>query len=103
MHIFKYSPRKGTVAYKMKNQISGAIKDVRSHKLIKLSNENEERYLKSYIGKNVNVLFEEKDGEYIKGHTQNYIMCKAKLDESKINDIVTVKAIEEKGDCLICI
>ena len=103
MHIFKYSPRKGTVAYKMKNQISGAIKDVRSHKLIKLSNENEKRYLKSYIGKNVNVLFEEKDGEYIKGHTQNYIMCKAKLDESKINDIVTVKAIEEKGDCLICI
>lgn len=102
MHIFKYSPRKGTVAYKMKNQVPGDIKDIRSHKLIELSNENEKRYLKSYIGKNLDVLFEERDGEYIKGHTQNYIMCKAKIDESNINKIVTVKAVEEKGDCLIC-
>ena len=102
MHIFKYSPRKGTVAYKMKNQVPGNIKDLRSHKLIELSNKNEEKYLESYIGKNVDVLFEEKEGDYIKGHTQNYIMCKAKLGEENINKIVQVKAIEDKKEFLLC-
>ena len=101
MHIFKYSPRKGTVAAKMKNQISGDIKDLRSHRLIELSNRNEKDYLKSYIGRNVDVLFEEKDGEYIKGHTQNYIMVKAKLSEDNINKICTVRGIDERGEYLM--
>ena len=101
MHIFKYSPRKGTVAAKMKNQVSGEVKDIRSHRLLKLSENNEKKYLESYLGKNLYVLFEEKEGNYIKGHTQNYIMVKSKLDEEKINKIVEVKVISSEGDCLI--
>ena len=101
MHVFKYSPRKGTVASKMKNQISGDIKDIRSHKLLELSTKNEKEYLKKYIGKNVYVLFEESDGDYIKGHTQNYIMVKAKISEEKINKIEKVKVISLEDDYLI--
>ena len=101
MHIFKYSPRKGTVAAKMKNQVTGEVKDIRSHRLLKLSENNEKKYLESYLGKNLYVLFEEKEGNYIKGHTQNYIMVKSKLDEEKINKIVEVKVISSEGDCLI--
>lgn len=74
MHVFKYSQRKGTVAAAMPNQIDGKVKEERSKKLIELSNENELEYNKSYIGKTVEVLFEEeKDGMH-KGHTQNYMM-----------------------------
>ena len=63
MHIFKYSPREGTIAAKMTNQIDGNIKEERSNKLIELSNRNEKEYNESYIGKCVDVLFEEeKDG-----------------------------------------
>ena len=98
MHIFKYSPRKGTKAAVMPNQINGDIKEERSKKLIELSDRNEIEYNKSYIGKNVEVLFEEeKDGMY-KGHTQNYIMVycqsKEKLD-NKIIDLVCEKAEKE--------
>ena len=98
MHIFKYSPRKGTKAAVMPNQINGDIKEERSKKLIELSDRNEIEYNKSYIGKNVEVLFEEeKDGMY-KGHTQNYIMVycqsKEKLD-NKIIDVVCEKAEKE--------
>lgn len=98
MHIFKYSPRKGTKAAVMPNQINGGIKEERSKKLIELSDRNEIEYNKSYIGKNVEVLFEEeKDGMY-KGHTQNYIMVycqsKEKLD-NKIIDVVCEKAEKE--------
>ena len=101
MHVFKYSTRKGTVATKMKNQIPAEIKDVRSKRLLQLSNENECDYLNEYIGKKVRVLMEEKDGDYIKGHTGNYIVVKTVGDESDLENFVDVTAEKNGGDCLI--
>ncbi len=76
MHIFKYSPRKGTKAAVMPNQIDGNIKEQRSAKLIELSHNNEIKYNEEEIGKELEVLWEEKEGEYIKGHTTNYKVVK---------------------------
>ncbi len=91
MHIFKYSPRKGTKATLMKNQINGKIKEERSKRLLKLSDENQIEYNKNYIGKKVKVLFEEKDNEgYYKGHTDNYILVKVKSIENLDNKISEV-------------
>ena len=59
MHVFKYSPRKGTKAAVMPNQISGDIKEKRSRELLELSNENELEYNQKYTGNEVEVLFEE--------------------------------------------
>ena len=56
----------------------------------------------SYIGKEVEVLFEEKEGEYLKGHTANYIMVKAKEDDSNINKICKVKINGCEKENLIC-
>lgn len=75
-HVFKYSPRKGTRAAIMPNQISGDVKETRSQKLIELSNKNEIEFLEKQIGKELEVLFEQKDGEYWKGHTTNYLVVK---------------------------
>lgn len=88
MHIFKYSPKKGTVAIKMKNQVDGKIKEERSKKLIELSNKNQNEYNESYIGKTVKVLFEEYKNGYFKGHTANYIMVNVKGDLTDENKIV---------------
>ena len=101
MHIFKYSPRKGTKAEKMKNQISGDIKEIRSKKLLELSDKNENEYLDEYIGKEVDVLFEEKEGEYFKGHTSNYIMVKYKTSENLENKIIKVKITDKSNLCLL--
>ena len=76
MHIFKYSPRKGTKAAVMPNQIDGNIKEQRSAKLIELSHNNEIKYNEEEIGKELEVLWEEKEDEYIKGHTTNYKVVK---------------------------
>ena len=102
MHIFKYSQRKGTKAAVMPNQIDGKVKEERSKKLIELSNENEYNYNKKYIGKQVEVLFEEREGEYLKGHTTNYIVVKHKTDKDDfINKIAKVTVSEAKQDCLM--
>ncbi len=101
MHIFKYSKRDGTVASKMPNQVDGNIKEERSNKLIKLSDENEKEYNKQYIGKIVEVLLEDREGEYIKGHTKNYMVIKVKTDKELENTIQNVKISNMDGIELI--
>ena len=93
-HIFKYSERKGTKAAEMKEQVSGTKKEERSKILLKLSDENEKEYLNKYIGREVEVLFEEKDNDFYKGHTANYIMIKAKSETDISNKILAVKTQE---------
>ena len=98
MHVFKYSQRRGTRAAVMPNQIDGNIKEERSRKLIELSNKNEEEYNRSYIGKEVEVLFEEPHIEngnrYMKGHTTNYMVVKIETEEDLDNTIKKVKIVD---------
>lgn len=95
MHIFKYSQRKGTRAAIMPNQIDGNIKEERSRKLINLSDENEKEYNEKYIGKEVEVLFEEPHIEngirYMKGHTTNYRVVKVETGENWENQLRKIR------------
>ena len=101
LHVFKYSPRRGTVAEKMPNQIDGNKKEERSNKLIELSNNTENKHNKNYIDKTVKVLFEEFEDGFFKGHTTNYMMVKVAGSEEQlgkfVNKILDVK-IKENND-----
>ena len=96
MHIFKYSPRQGTVATKMPNQIDANIKEQRSKRLIELSNKNEKNFIEINIGKTLEVLFETKtNDEYTEGHTTNYIVVKAKGEKlENTTQIVKIEKVE---------
>ncbi len=97
MHVFKYSQRKGTKAAVMPNQIDGNIKEERSRKLIELSDKNEMEYNKEYIGKEVEVLFEEPHVEngkrFMKGHATNYLVVKLETEENLDNVLKKVKIV----------
>ena len=93
MHVFQYSPREGTRAAKMENQIDSKIKEHRSKELIEMSNQNQQEYNEQYIGKEVEVLFEENENGYFKGHMQNYILVKYKTDENLENTLKKVKVL----------
>ena len=84
MHIFKYSRRKGTVADKMTDQISDAVKSQRSAELIELEKRQSFDYRKGYIGTEIEVLIEELtqiDGKsYYTGYTKNYIRVAVSAD-----------------------
>lgn len=101
LHVFKYSPRRGTVAEKMPNQIDGNKKEERSNKLIEISNNAENKHNRNYIGKTVKVLFEEFEDGFFKGHTTNYMMVKVAGVEGQsdkfVNKILDVK-IRENND-----
>ena len=99
MHVFQYSPRKGTRAAVMPGQVDGNIKEKRSKKLIQLSNENEKYYHDKVIGQTGEVLFEDKEVDngvtYYKGHTQNYILIKYKTDENLENTLKEIKILDD--------
>lgn len=93
MHIFKYSKRKGTRAAVMPDQIDEQVKAARSEKLIALGHDMSKEFRKFYIGKNEEVLFEEKavigDKEYFVGYTKEYVKVAKQTDENLENQIVS--------------
>ena len=89
MHIFPYSRRPGTPADKMPGQHNNATKEERSRAAIAVAEEMSKAYRESWVGRTLEVLFEEKDGEYYTGHAPNYVKVYA-LGENLHNEIRTV-------------
>lgn len=77
MHVFKYSPRKGTVAAGMKDQLTDREKSERSDILIDLTERQSLIYRNSFIGEKVGVLWEDqeeiKGRKFMIGHTDRYV------------------------------
>lgn len=92
MHIFKYSPRKGTKAAQMKDDVNGNVKEERSNMLIELNMKNEKEFMSKFTGKTVDVLYEQKNSSIessYEGYTPNYIKVVAKSNkEIKDGDII---------------
>lgn len=95
MHIFKYSKREGTKAAVMDNQVRDDIKGIRSDELIKLSSKLQRDYINSFVGKTVEVLFEEKtvidNRQYYVGHTKEYVKVAVITEDDLANKIIPVK------------
>lgn len=101
-HVFKYSPRKGTPAAKMKEQVDPQMKNLRSSTLLALSTKNFKEFANNYIGRTMRVLFEEQNNEgYYEGLTDNYMRIKAKSDEDIRDKFVDVVIKEAKDDFCI--
>lgn len=95
VHVFPFSPREGTKAFEMKDQIEKRVREERAKKLIAVASELHEKYLASFVGEKAEVLFEQKvsDDEY-EGHMRNYIKVRVKSDEDLTHKIANVRLIE---------
>lgn len=91
MHIFKYSRRQGTVAASMPGQITDRVKTERSNRLFAMEKRHSEEFRRSFLGKECEVLFEEKvliQGEsYMLGHTKRYLKAAVRTQEDLSNQI----------------
>lgn len=91
VHIFKYSPREGTKAAAMKEQIHGESKTSRSHGLQAVCNGVEKEYNEQFIGKEVKVLFEEVVEGHFEGLTEGYLRVAVRSLDNLVNTIQTIK------------
>ena len=108
IHVFKYSPRKGTPAAIMEEQIHGDIKSKRSEELIKLGDELTLEFNSRFKDRSLPVLFEEKTkrkNDTYEGYTTNYIRVEAPSPNNLIGEIIDIKLkdvenISIKGEIL---
>ena len=94
-HIFKYSKRQGTKAAVMDNQVPEQIKTVRSNIMLEMDEKKRVEYEKDFVGKEVEVLFEEKitknEEHYWVGHTKEYVKIALQTEENLQNQLAIVR------------
>lgn len=72
-HVFAYSPREGTPAARMENQVPQAVKEARSAAMIAATGAARRRFYQSQVGLIEEVLFETAQTPYgTEGYTRNY-------------------------------
>ncbi|AOY77564.1 tRNA (N(6)-L-threonylcarbamoyladenosine(37)-C(2))-methylthiotransferase MtaB [Clostridium formicaceticum] len=104
IHVFKYSPRKGTPAADFKEQVEGKTKHLRSEKLIALGNQLQTNYYQQFIGKVKTVLFETASKEmegYMEGFTDNYLKVLVKGDYPLEGKLEKVSLETFKGEFIV--
>lgn len=104
VHVFKFSPRKGTLAYGMKGKVPGDVKKLRSEKMIAEADSRRMEILKGLIGKTQEVLLEQvRPGTFgiWEGHTKGYIKVAVKCDSCRPNEIIKAKISEIKDEFVI--
>ncbi|MFQ5455202.1 MAG: tRNA (N(6)-L-threonylcarbamoyladenosine(37)-C(2))-methylthiotransferase MtaB [Nitrospirota bacterium] len=103
IHVFSYSKRPGTMASKMRYQITREIKDKRNRVLRELSKKKREVFYKRFIDRELSVLIEDKRDKngLLKGLSDNYIRVFLEGDDNFKDKIVNLKIISLLDDGLI--
>ena len=100
-HIFKYSPRNGTKAAEMPDQVDPSVKNSRSECLIKLNEKNKKDFEDLHVGQIVDILIETHENGYATGHTKNYIKVGIKTLENLSNQIIKSRITDISEDFAI--
>ena len=106
-HVFPYSRREGTKAAKMEEQIPEAVKKERSHVLLELNRRQKEKYLKAALGRETEVLLEERE-EFEgrpawSGYTREYRKVLVLSEKDLANTLLTVCPEKVcRGEFLLC-
>lgn len=100
IHMFPFSPRKGTPAAEMEKQIPKKIKSERGAKIAALEKELKREYFESLVGEQLQLLVENvNDDKTVTGTSCRYATVNAIAPEAKENELITVQ-IETAGDML---
>ena len=101
IHVFPYSPKRGTPAAARKDQLLNAVKAERSHTLIQLSDRMAADFLADAVGTDAEVLYERAVGEGIyEGHTTNYMKVHGRSEVDLTNRICKTHITRAEGEML---
>lgn len=92
LHVFSYSERPGTLALKIKHEVSPQEKHERSQRLLALSDKKTEAFYSQFIGQTMPVLFEKAvQSEVMHGFTPNYVRVEVPNHTEWDNEILSVR------------
>jgi threonylcarbamoyladenosine tRNA methylthiotransferase MtaB len=103
LHIFKFSPRDGTPAATMPDQISNADKSRRSNQVEQLWQRSAENFHRRFVGREVEVLWETCSDGFLHGFSREYVPCRMPGNSLKwLNEITPVTGIDlADGDLVV--
>ncbi len=102
-YVFKYSPRPGTPAFEMPDDISPAQKTRRFLELEKTLKQSQFNSLQKELNKTLKVLaegFSSRSDEFLKGHTATHKLVNFEARSEFLGQIVEVKITECKSNTL---
>ena len=82
IHVFRFSPRQGTAAARMRNQIPDKLKKARSEHLLDLQAADGRAFRQQFLGRTVEVLWEEPRPTGWEGLTDNYLRVELAPDSA---------------------
>ena len=89
MHIFNYSPREGTAAAQMACPPENEVKQ-RLGKALREADILHRNYCSKWIGKDVEILVEQKINDTVRGLARNYIRVAALSENAEIGEVLHV-------------
>ena len=98
IHVFSYSPRQGTQAAQLPQQVGDKAKKERSQKMLALAKESAQNFSQRFLGRTMAVLFEQQSNGIWSGHTDNYIKVYTKTAADLTNKLLPLKLVEVRGD-----
>ncbi|NLO99650.1 MAG: tRNA (N(6)-L-threonylcarbamoyladenosine(37)-C(2))-methylthiotransferase MtaB [Clostridiaceae bacterium] len=102
IHVFKYSPRKGTAAARFPDQVQPAIKERRSKQLIELANRMRNNVFEQFLGRQADVILEKEieGSSDMEGLTANYIPVAVKVENANSGEIISVILDSIEGESM---
>lgn len=101
LHVFPYSKRDQSKAALMKGQLSNQIKKARTNALLNINKELYKMYKETFIGKNLEVLFEREENGYLYGHSSEYLDVYVESNVMNLHRMCKVHIFSIAGDHLI--
>jgi len=100
-HVFTYSDRKGTSSYNFKPKVDHRVKKERTRIMIEMGERKKLAFYDSFLGRNINVLFEESQQDWWEGFSDNYMRITVKTKSNLKNEIRQVRLIEVKDQKIL--
>ena len=97
-HVFKYSARQGTVAADHPNKVDPVVRNRRSAVIRRISAEKDRAFAESFLGRRLDVLFEQEEDGFWVGYTGNYLRVAVRSSEALRNEIRRVRMDAMRGE-----
>jgi len=94
IHVFTYSPRPGTKAADMADQVGDKLKRERSRRMLALARTSVRKFRQKFLGKTLMVLWEKETCGVWSGLTDNYVRVFTKSNRDLTNQLLPVKLME---------
>ncbi len=100
IHVFRYSPRKGTPAFQMPGRVPASEQEIRSHRIQEIGNRSAAEFARKFIGRTVEVLFEEREETQWHGLSGEYLRVNVESKSNLKNKLILVKIVGAEAGIL---